>query len=217
MRDTIQDAAIGVAVADSAADLQAFLRPGSAAALWRRQMPRDVQGWLADLDTDLLPRARVVLSLDGVAAALSDLCDRSALPEGPERAWLCADIEELAQTFAALMNTRYIRLRLDVVTTNACRRFHIDALTARLVCTYRGTGTQYGISPAGGEPTRVFTVQTGAPILLRGTLWPQTPPSGLLHRSPPIEGTGETRLVLVLDPVSEAEAKADAEAKAHAE
>jgi len=28
---------------------------------------------------------------------------------------------------------------------------------------------------------------------------------GLLHRSPPIEGTGETRLVLVLDPVIDPE------------
>ncbi|MEO1549526.1 MAG: DUF1826 domain-containing protein, partial [Pseudomonadota bacterium] len=62
-------------------------------------------------------------------------------------------------------------------------------------------GTQYGISVDGTEPARVFTVQTGAPILLRGTEWPEEPKSGLLHRSPPIEGSGETRLVLVLDPI----------------
>jgi hypothetical protein len=93
----------------------------------------------------------------------------------------------------------------DAVTTNACRRFHIDAVTARLVCTYRGTGTQYGIGADGAEPRRVFTVPTGAPILLRGTLWPERPHSGLLHCSPPIEGTGETRLVLVLDPVDDPE------------
>ena len=100
------------------------------------------------------------------------------------------------------MQTNYLRLRLEaVIQTNACRKFHIDAITARLVCTYRGTGTQYGISTDGHDPDRVFTVPTGAPILLRGTLWPGRPPSGLLHRSPPIEGTGETRLVLVFDPV----------------
>jgi hypothetical protein len=72
---------------------------------------------------------------------------------------------------------------------------------ARVLCTYGGTGTQYGIFTDGDKPSRVFTVQTGAPILLRGPLWLAHPPSGLLHRSPPIEGTGETRLVLVLDPV----------------
>ncbi|ESQ13777.1 MAG: hypothetical protein N838_33150 [Thiohalocapsa sp. PB-PSB1] len=30
---------------------------------------------------------------------------------------------------------------------------------------------------------------------------PESPRSGLLHRSPPIEGSGETRLLLVLDPM----------------
>ncbi|MEM9762584.1 MAG: DUF1826 domain-containing protein, partial [Pseudomonadota bacterium] len=39
------------------------------------------------------------------------------------------------------------------------------------------------------------------PIILRGTQWPETPRSGLLHRSPPIEGTGEARLILVIDPI----------------
>jgi hypothetical protein len=113
------------------------------------------------------------------------------------------DIAALAEIFAGLMRARWLRLRLDVVTTNACRRFHIDAVTARLVCTYRGTGTQYGISTDGAEPRRIFTVPTGSPIVLRGTLWPEHPRSGLLHRSPPIEGTGETRALLVLDPVDD--------------
>ncbi|MEM9139786.1 MAG: DUF1826 domain-containing protein, partial [Pseudomonadota bacterium] len=69
-------------------------------------------------------------------------------------------------------------------------------------CTYRGTGTQYGIAGQGTEPENAVTVPTGAPILMRGTLWPERPSAGLLHRSPPIEGTGETRLVLILDPVA---------------
>lgn len=114
---------------------------------------------------------------------------------------LVDDIAALADVFADVMHAPYLRLRLDVIKTNACRKFHIDAVTARLVCTYRGTGTQYGISTDGTEPKRIFTVPTVSPILLRGTLWPETPRSGLLHRSPPIEGTGETRLLLVLDPI----------------
>ncbi|GGG66682.1 hypothetical protein GCM10011415_11900 [Salipiger pallidus] len=51
----------------------------------------------------------------------------------------------------------------------------------------------------------VLTVPTGSPIVLRGTRWPESPLSGLLHRSPPIAGTGETRLLLVLDPVEDSE------------
>ena len=103
------------------------------------------------------------------------------------------------------MRARFLRLRLDVIAHDACRKFHIDAITARLICTYRGTGTQYGISTDGFEPTRIFTTPTGSPLILRGTLWPTNPPAGLLHRSPPIEGSGETRLLLVLDPVDDPE------------
>ena len=199
--EVLTDAAIGVGIADDPTALSAFLKPRCAAAIWRRQTPPAVQRWLDALPPAVLPRGRVILPPHMVAETLDYLCDSAGLPEGPERCWLQNDVVALAHLFAELMQTRFLRLRLDVVTTNACRRFHIDAITARLVCTYRGTGTQYGISTDGNDPTRVFTVQTGAPILLRGTLWPAPPPSGLLHRSPPIEGTGETRLVLVLDPV----------------
>ena len=166
-------------------------------------MPLRVQTWLNGLDEALLPRGRAVLLPGSVAKAVAQMCDVSGLPAGPERRWFEEDVVSLAQVFANLMDAKYLRLRLEAVATNACRKFHIDAITGRLVCTYRGTGTQYGISTNGDDPTRVFTVPTGAPILLRGTLWPEKPASGLLHRSPPIEGTGETRLVLVLDAMSD--------------
>lgn len=208
VRKALQDAAVGVAVADDPAFLTAFLQPGCAAAIWRRQTALHVQNWLDGLDPQNLPRGRVILRPDAVQDTVAHLCDDAQLPEGSERDWLEDDITILAEIFSDLMSAPYLRLRLDVVTTNACRKFHIDALTGRLVCTYRGTGTQYGMSTDGADPKRIFTVQTGAPILLRGTLWPAQPPSGLLHRSPPIEGSGESRLVLVLDPVFDLENEA---------
>ncbi len=205
VRDTVKDAAIGVGIADNPQALRTFLQPGCAAAIWRRQTPPDIQKWFDGLPPDHLPRGRVILPPNAVAETVRHLCDMAETPQGPERAWLEEDVTTLAQTFSDLMSAQFLRLRLDVVTNNACRRFHIDAIKARLICTYRGTGTQYGISTDGDDPRRVFTVQTGSPMLLRGTLWPETPASGLLHRSPPIEGSGETRLVLVLDPISDPE------------
>jgi len=205
VRKTVRDAAIGVGIANDPTALGMFLRPGCAAAIWRRQTPQEVQSWLDKVDAEALPRGRVILARQAVGETVQHLCHMANLPAGPERDWLQEDIIALATMCSDLMTAEFLRLRLDMVTTNACRKFHIDAVTARLVCTYRGTGTQYGISTDGAEPRRVFTVQTGSPILLRGTLWPGEPPSGLLHRSPPIEGTGETRLVLVLDPLSDPE------------
>ena len=203
--EIVRDVAIGVGVADTPEGLSALHRPGCAAAIWRRQPLPGFQSWIDGLDADVLPRARVILRPETVRDAASEVFDASGTPVGPERDRLVDDIAALADIFAGLMNARWLRLRLDVVTTNACPRFHIDAVTARLICTYRGTGTQYGISTDEAEPRRIFTVPTGAPVLLRGTLWLERPRADLLHRSPPIEGTGETRLVLVLDPVDDPE------------
>lgn len=205
VRDIVQEAAGGVGIADTPEGLSAIHHPSSAAAIWRRQPLPNFQSWIDRIDPDILPRARVILRPEAVRESASEICNACGTPAGPERDRLVDDIAALADIFAGVMRTHWLRLRLDVVTTNACRKFHIDAVRARLVCTYRGTGTQYGISTDGDEPDRIFTLQTGAPILLRGTLWPEHPRSGLLHRSPPIEGTGETRLVLVLDPVDDPE------------
>lgn len=195
----------GVAAGDTSEALSAIHRPGCAAAIWKRRPMPGFQTWIDTLDPARLPRARVILRPETVRDAMHDICAASGTPEGAQRDWLMDDIAALADLVAGLMCVTWLRLRLDVVTTNACRKFHIDAVTARLVCTYRGTGTQYGISTDGADPARIFTVSTGSPILLRGTLWPEHPRSGLAHRSPPIEGTGETRAVLVLDPVDDPE------------
>ncbi|WP_111732156.1 DUF1826 domain-containing protein [Roseovarius amoyensis] len=189
--------------------LSAIRRADCAGAIWERQPLPRLRRWIDNLAPDQLPRARVVLPEDRVCDALMDITNACGTPKGLERDLLISDVSTLAAIFANVMRVSYLRLRLDVVCSNACRKFHIDAVTARLVCTYRGTGTQYGFAGKGREPDHIFTVPTGSPIVLRGTRWPETPVSGLLHRSPPIEGTGETRLVLVLDPVTDPDEETD--------
>ncbi|MEM7547071.1 MAG: DUF1826 domain-containing protein [Pseudomonadota bacterium] len=201
MRKEVRDAAIGVFITDRPEELEAIHKPGCAAAIWRRQPLAVFRNWIEGLDPNALPTARLIIRPHAVPEAVSAICDTADMKKGPIRDMLVDDISALADTFGKVMNASHIRLRLDVVNDNACRKFHIDTLTARLVCTYRGAGTQYGISTDGMDPKRIFAVPTGAPIIIRGTKYPTGPKSGLLHRSPPIEGTGETRLVLVLDPV----------------
>jgi len=195
----------GVSISRDERGLECFRDPACAAALWDRTFPAEVTTWLARLDPAKLPNGRVIVQTHAVRQTVAHLCEIAQMPEQPQRAWLIDDIDMLALRFASLMKAPYLRMRLQTVTTNACRKFHLDAITGRLVCTYRGTGTQYGTSLGGNDPDQIFTTPTGAPILLRGSLWPSKPASGLLHRSPPIEGTGETRLVLVLDPIIDPE------------
>jgi len=207
--EVVRDAAIGVGITKKPEGLAAIHRPGCAAAIWERAPLPSFQRWVDGLSADRLPSARVLLQPAAVRRAMYELFQGLRLPDCDERAMLVDDVAALADIFSDLMNAPYLRVRLDVISTNACRKFHIDAVRARLVCTYRGTGTQYGISVDGAEPRKVFTVGTSCPILLRGTLWPVTPKSDLLHRSPPIEGTGEARLVLVIDPISDASSETE--------
>lgn len=205
IHSSIETPMVGVASVSSPDQLGVFSDPDNAAAIWLREPQPDFQNWVNHLNPDQLPKGRLVISVNQVEAAVQQLCGDAQTPIGPERDYLQGDILELSQSFAKLMDAKFIRLRMDVVTTNACRKFHIDSVTARLVCTYRGTGTQYGFSQNSDDPEAVFTVPTGSPILLHGSLRPRASHNRLLHRSPPIEGTGETRLVLVIDPIFDPE------------
>ncbi|MEO1775539.1 MAG: DUF1826 domain-containing protein [Pseudomonadota bacterium] len=197
----------GVAIVDRAADIGRIAAPDLAAVILRRHTSSDFQAWIDALAPDDLPRGRVIVRSAQIHRVVAGLCTLIPVTAAtaPHRDALVEDVAMLAQTFAGVMAAPFVRVRLDVIDGNACRRFHRDAVTARLVCTYRGTGTQYGAATPEGDPARVFTVSTGMPILLRGSLWPESPATGLLHRSPPIEGSGETRLLLVIDPIDDPE------------
>jgi hypothetical protein len=205
MQDVLQNPVAGIGVTQLPENLNILATPDCAAAIWQRQPLPDFQTWIDGVDPAILPSVRLILKPQDVATVLSEVCDTSSVADRAHWQHLIKDIAELSHRFCDLMAAPYVRLRLEPITSNACRKFHIDAITARLVCTYRGMGTQYGTAHDGAEPERIFTVPTGTPILLRGTLWPEQPRSGLLHRSPPIEGSGETRLVLVLDPIFDLE------------
>ncbi|SER88709.1 Protein of unknown function [Tranquillimonas rosea] len=192
----------GVLVVSEPSGIKDIKADGVAGVVWQRHPLASFQNWIDTLDPLVLSRARIVLRPEAVRSAVAATCDKAGPPDGPERERLLDDIAALAEMFANVTGSRWLRLRLDIVATNACRRFHVDRISARLICTYRGTGTQYGTTED-GDPEVIHTVATGAPFVMRGTLWKPSPDPGLVHRSPPIEGTGETRLMLVLDPVDD--------------
>ncbi|MEN2748054.1 DUF1826 domain-containing protein [Sphingomonas sp. T9W2] len=113
------------------------------------------------------------------------------------------DIGDLTARFAALLALDRVAIRLEVIETDACRRFHADYVAVRLICTYAGPGTQWLANDdalalaAGVEPTTIRSIATGDVALFKGRDQSDTP---IVHRSPPIMGTGTRRLVLVIDP-----------------
>lgn len=191
----------GLAVSDAPQGLSLIRRTDAAAAIWTRRPLPALQRWLDDLPVTQLPRGRVILRPHAVPDMVTALCEQVGTPAGPHRTRLIGDVAALADIFAATMSAQILQLRLEVVETDACRKFHIDMLRARLICTYRGPGTQYGQAARGQDPAQIHQLPTGSAMVMRGRLWPARPDANLVHRSPPIAGTGQVRLVLVLDPL----------------
>ena len=205
LRHLLTETAAGVGFTETPEGLSAIGHGAFPAVIWQREpMPR-FQDWIDGLDPACLPATRTTLSARAVPQAVEHLCSLAGTPDCNERNCLIGDISAMACIFAEIMKTDYVSLRLEVVSTHACCAFRNDAGKARLICTYRGTGTQYGLSTDGADPDDVKTVPTCAPIILRGSGWPAEPPCTVLHRAPPLERLDETRLVLVLDPADSIE------------
>lgn len=118
---------------------------------------------------------------------------------------LAEDIAALARLYCAAMDLARFELRLEVVRTDSCRKFHADYVTARLITTYAGEGTDWLDEAdalrvaAGMPPERINRLAAFDVGLFKGRLATDRP---AIHRSPPIADTGAVRLLLVLNPVS---------------
>ncbi len=185
--------------------LAAIRRPGCAAAICERSPLRDFQSWINELAPDHLPRTRLILRAEMVCDALAEIADVCGTPAGRERDVLVDDVSALSAIFADVMRCDFLRLRLEMTSASEELDFHVNDGMAQLICTYRGIGTQYGVSNDGGNPCSFSTVPTSSPMILRGAHWPETPMSGLLYRAPRVADTQGARLELTLDPVFEPE------------
>lgn len=170
---------------------------GVAAAIWQRKPMAEFSDWISGLPAAQLPVLRSLVTVGSVEACIHAACDNAGTPAGQMRDMFASDVAALAYIMSEVMGAPLLQLRLDVVVTDACRRFHVDNMRARMLCTYRGAGTQ--LAQPGQEHTPL-EMAPGAAAILRGKLWQAPEAVGLLHRSPPISGTGQTRLLLVIDP-----------------
>lgn len=181
-----------VAFGHDRASLDAIARPDAALAIWWRSLPDALRVALASLDLDTVDDVSLDLAADeAIGGALVD-----AGYAGSVATLLAEDIGLLVRRHAALTGEDRLRLRLEVIETDACRRFHADFVTLRLLCSYVGPGTQWCRADAADA---ICEVPTGAVGVFKGRLL--LDPPTILHRSPPISATSERRLVLAIDPL----------------
>lgn len=179
--------------------LAAKLATPAGGVVWTRPIPQHVRDWLDKCPLTMLPEARFILTGGNVGVCLRQQFARLGHSNTSAINWLVEDAVRLADCVQSTEDKPYLRLRLDVVTDNACAKFHQDRVFARMICTYRGPGTEFCANRSGA--TEIVQLETGTAAFIKGQLWPE-PHIDLYHRSPPISGTGIARLVLVLDGVT---------------
>lgn len=111
---------------------------------------------------------------------------------------LAHDIDDLAQRFASLMSVREVQIRLEAVTSNACRKIHADCTDLRLITTYAGPATQVLHLDAEPAVENLWSMETVWIGLFKGKNFAQGH-KACLHRSPPAKDMQAKRLVLVID------------------
>ena len=168
-------------------------------AIWEREPPLG----LSDIVLKGTRNVRFTASLDKLTGELERELRAAGFNKGAQRNALAADIERLAHQYGVVMDLSDVEIRLEHVTTNACKKFHGDHVTARLICTYVGPGTQWldgeDAEDCGcGDPHNIQQMNAGNVAFLKGRIWSEDHPA--IHRSPPILGSGQERLVLVINP-----------------
>jgi hypothetical protein len=140
------------------------------------------------------------------------------MPHFEHREVLLEDIILLTDMFACLFEQDAIGLRLRVIDTPMCPRFHVDQVPCRLITTYAGPATEWvpheladrnklgagnnGLSDETSgllrQPNPIQSLHMGDVALLKGGGWKGNEDSGLVHRSPN-NIDGQKRLLLTLD------------------
>lgn len=189
----------GARLSTSPTILEAIREEACNLAVWERAP-------IAGLDTIITPQLasiRFASALGGLPEQLRKELRAAGYPQTEMTDALAADIDTLAARYAGIYDHAALELRLEIVTTNSCRKFHADYVEARLITTYVGRGTDWLSNAdadrvaAGGDPAQIRSLGPGDVGLFKGKMATEHP---AIHRSPPIEGTGETRLLLVLNP-----------------
>lgn len=196
---------------DTPKALAGILDDGVNLALWQRQLPAHIADFgrlLLSLNEPLaeslsleMPSDDAEPNLHGLASGFSDL-------EGYEG--FIADVSWLVSAFACLLGAQRIGLRLRVLDTAMCPRFHVDHVPVRLITTYAGIGSQWlkegamdrrQLGKPEAEPqddSLIQQITSGEVALLKGEKWHGNEGFGLIHRSPQ-PAPGERRLILTLD------------------
>jgi hypothetical protein len=192
--------------------LHQILTPGVNLSLWQRPAEAAVIRELSSLQASDLPDVRCPTLLDSFDDNISTLLQQQDLDPLAFEHWR-VDLQRLAELYFSISEDREVTLRLVTTDGDDCRRFHVDRTHLRLLCTFRGPGTEWltdvqvdRMAQSSGAPNEEI-IRFGKPArfepfwvgVMKGDAYPGNADHGLVHRSPPVADSGQIRVLFCLD------------------
>ena len=195
----------GIRICGSMSGLAAIGAPSTELVIWKRALPPHLRDWLNQIPVPALPDLRLLIKPGELRPALEPLLNQCGMQAGDMRELLITDIAKLIQVFSRITAKARVDVRLERVDDDACWKFHRDSVDARLITTYRGPTTEW-VKPSHGERAIREQKEFSGPLerlgahdvaIFKGSR--ASTGNGIVHRSPPIAGTGCTRLLLCVN------------------
>jgi hypothetical protein len=197
-------------ISDQPLGLTRIFDPEIQIAQWQRPTNHVISEWLDAHAGDLGIGLRQTLSSGQPP-------DLAQLPAGDGRDAFAEDLTLLAEMLGELLDAPTIGLRMEITHQAMCPRLHVDRVGIRMLCTYRGPGTEWVEDDAvdrrflgaasGGKPDessgllrpgyRIESIPPFAVALLKGSLWQENVGRGIVHRSPAL--SRPPRVMVALD------------------
>lgn len=185
--------------------LQSIRRTNVDLAIWRRELPSALTSWLDASSICDWPGLRQNLTPADVARMLRQHFNEAGVKDCDGRALLIDDVKQLVTLYADALRVGHVYLRLEPVRDDACTKFHRDCVTARLITTYRGPGTEWvtaenaakALSMQHGYDGELLHVPTRSVAIFKGCLGGGE--AGVHHRSPRIALSRVSRLLLCVN------------------
>jgi len=192
--------------------LNRVLDPSVQLSLWQRPAQAVINRELSSLKASDLPDMRCTTSADSFEDDVDMLLKQQDLDPLVFSNWR-RDLRQLADIYFHLSKNRDVEMRLETTDEDGCTRFHVDNTQLRLLCTYQGPGTQWLTdeqtnfleqcnTESNDDITRLGEPSSFAPFwvgILKGKTYPGNSNQGLVHRSPPIKGSDQIRVLFCLD------------------
>ena len=205
-----------VSVSDDITDLTRIFEARRQVSVWQRAEPERVAHYLqsAVISGNIGPGFAATLRAGSIPIF-------PELPDSPLRNAFLMDLRFITGMYFDLLGCPQIGLRVEMLSQAMCPRFHVDRTGIRMLCTYRGPGTEW-LADHAADRSRLGPLSAGMPdetsglildpaaigsappfsiVLLKGSLWQGNAGRGAIHRSPAIPAREIPRILVALDAI----------------